>query len=311
MSELVSAYPTSGGIYWWASKLGGVRAGYYTGWLNLIGLLAIVASVAYGCAHFFDLAFGFFVESWAEGYSLQRVFWMFLVVLAIIASVLTSSAATCWRSSTTSPCGGTWSAPAIVVLILIFVPDNHQSVSLRLHGARQQHRWPFRRRDERRRPSGSTSCRSDSCSPSTRSPATTRRAHLCEETHSAADAAAKGIWRSIFYSAIGGYILLLAFVFAVQDPKDGVAAGGGGVRHLRPGARLEMGRARAAHRGLAVSSTAPLLALRRRRACCSRSAVTERCRARGTGPSCNAKRVPVNGVILLPTVVARSSPCLR
>ena len=54
MSELVSAFPTSGGIYWWASKLGGVRAGYYTGWLNLIGLIAIVASVAYGCAIFFD-----------------------------------------------------------------------------------------------------------------------------------------------------------------------------------------------------------------------------------------------------------------
>ncbi len=31
MSELVSAYPTSGGIYWWASKLGGPKAGYYTG----------------------------------------------------------------------------------------------------------------------------------------------------------------------------------------------------------------------------------------------------------------------------------------
>ena len=36
MSELVSAYPTAGGIYWWASKLGGAKAGYYTGWLNLI-----------------------------------------------------------------------------------------------------------------------------------------------------------------------------------------------------------------------------------------------------------------------------------
>ena len=47
MSELVSAYPTSGGIYWWASKLGGVKAGYYTGWLNLIGLIAIDASVAW------------------------------------------------------------------------------------------------------------------------------------------------------------------------------------------------------------------------------------------------------------------------
>ena len=27
MAELASAYPTSGGIYWWASKLGGPKAG--------------------------------------------------------------------------------------------------------------------------------------------------------------------------------------------------------------------------------------------------------------------------------------------
>ena len=53
-------------------------------------------------------------------------------------------------------------------------------------------------------------------------------AHLSEETHGAADSAAKGIWRSIFYSAIGGWILLLAFLFAVQD-VDGVTKAGGGV----------------------------------------------------------------------------------
>ena len=53
-------------------------------------------------------------------------------------------------------------------------------------------------------------------------------AHLSEETHSAADGAAKGIWRSIFYSAIGGWILLLAFLFAVQD-ADEVSASGGAV----------------------------------------------------------------------------------
>jgi len=47
-------------------------------------------------------------------------------------------------------------------------------------------------------------------------------AHLSEETKSAAGAAAKGIWRSIFYSAIGGWILLLTFLFAVQD-ADGVS----------------------------------------------------------------------------------------
>ena len=47
-------------------------------------------------------------------------------------------------------------------------------------------------------------------------------AHLSEETKSAADGAAKGIWRSIFYSAIGGWILLLSFLFAVQDVRRGV-----------------------------------------------------------------------------------------
>jgi amino acid transporter len=53
-------------------------------------------------------------------------------------------------------------------------------------------------------------------------------AHLSEETKSAANAAAKGIWRSIFYSAIGGWILLLSFLFAVQD-SDAVSASGGAV----------------------------------------------------------------------------------
>jgi amino acid transporter len=53
-------------------------------------------------------------------------------------------------------------------------------------------------------------------------------AHLSEETQGAADGAAKGIWKSIFYSAIGGWVLLLAFLFAVQDP-EAVTAGGGGV----------------------------------------------------------------------------------
>ncbi len=42
-------------------------------------------------------------------------------------------------------------------------------------------------------------------------------AHTAEETENAAVAAAKGIWQSIFYSAIIGWILLLAFLFAAND----------------------------------------------------------------------------------------------
>ena len=85
MSELVSAYPTSGGIYWWAAKLGGPKAGFYTGWLNLIGLIAILASVAYGCATFLDLTLGTFSEGWLAGYSLTRTFGLFVVILGASA----------------------------------------------------------------------------------------------------------------------------------------------------------------------------------------------------------------------------------
>src|SRR6188768_2998744 len=87
MSELVSAYPTSGGIYWWASKLGGPAAGFFTGWLNLIGLVAVTAGVAYGCATFIDLTISTLSSGYADSYSLTRVFLIFLVVL-VLAAVL-------------------------------------------------------------------------------------------------------------------------------------------------------------------------------------------------------------------------------
>ncbi len=58
-------------------------------------------------------------------------------------------------------------------------------------------------------------------------------AHLSEETESASKAAAKGIWRSIFYSVLGGYVLLLCVVFAIPDD----AAGQPGQRPGRPGRR--------------------------------------------------------------------------
>ena len=80
LSELVSAYPTSGGIYWWAAKMGGPAAGFFTGWLNLIGLLAVTASVAYGAATFLDLTISTISKGYADSYSLTRVFVWFVVI---------------------------------------------------------------------------------------------------------------------------------------------------------------------------------------------------------------------------------------
>src|SRR3982751_6721633 len=83
MSELVSAYPTSGGIYWWASKLGGPAAGFFTGWLNLIGLVAVTASGGYGAAARLGITLRTYSPSYADDYSLTRVFIIFVIVLAL------------------------------------------------------------------------------------------------------------------------------------------------------------------------------------------------------------------------------------
>jgi amino acid transporter len=52
LGELASAIPTSGALYHWASLLGGPGWGWLTAWLNLIGLVAAVAGIDYGCAQF-------------------------------------------------------------------------------------------------------------------------------------------------------------------------------------------------------------------------------------------------------------------
>ncbi|MDT5297596.1 MAG: hypothetical protein QOG79_838 [Mycobacterium sp.] len=225
MSELVSAFPTSGGIYWWASKLGGPKAGYYTGWLNLIGLIAILASVAYGCATFMDLTLGTYSETWLAGYSLTRTFIIFVVILAASAIINIFSSHLLAVINNVS----VWwhvAGAAAVILILIFIPEQHASFS-DVFAKTVNNSGMF---------GGSTSGFGFLLFVLPISAILTQytitgydaSAHLSEETKSAAGAAAKGIWQSIFYSAIGGWILLLAFLFAVQD-SDGVSKGGGAV----------------------------------------------------------------------------------
>ena len=238
MSELVSAYPTSGGIYWWASKLGGAKAGYYTGWLNLAGLIAIVASVAYGAATFFDFAMTRLSESWAAGYSLERVFLIFMIILVLTALVNIFSSQLLAIFNNISVWWHVIGASAVVIILVFFLKDGatHWNIQDVFFGRVNNTFGLFNSTDGAANGAGTSG-------PGfwfyviplgfllTQYTITgyDASAHLSEETHGASNAAAKGIWRSIFYSAIGGWILLLAFLFAVQDPA-GVSAGGGGVQ---------------------------------------------------------------------------------
>src|SRR4051812_4777942 len=217
MSELVSAYPTAGGIYWWANKLGGNVWGWFTGWFNLIGLIAVTASVDYGCATFMNTVFGLFDFGLFKGTSsnpttfLHGTFFLFLVILIAHAIINILGSHLVARVNSIS----VWwhvAGVAVILGILILVPDKHASADfvfterINNSGFGQGMYWFYVL------PLGFlltqyTITGFDSC------------AHISEETQGAADSAAKGVWRSIFYSAVIGWILLLAITFAATDVK--------------------------------------------------------------------------------------------
>ena len=305
MSELVSAYPTSGGIYWWASKLGGPKAGFFTGWLNLIGLIAVTAGVSYGCATFIDLTISTWSTSYGDDYSLTRVFIIFVVVLALAALLNIFSSHLMAVMNNVSVWWHVVGASAIV-LILLFVPDQHQSFS-----------YVFTERfNNSGFHNGSTSALGFWFAIIPFGFLLTQytitgfdaSAHLSEETSSAAKGAAKGIWRSIFYSVLGGYILLLCVTFAIPNAADGspdnAGVGGGGVAYIFV---QSMG-SNWAGLVLFISASAQFF--------CATSCMTSASRMTfafsrdGAIPgssrwrALNARRVPVNAVLLVAVVAA-------
>ncbi len=54
MSEIASAYPTAGGLYYWASRMKNKNWGWWTAWFNLIGQFAIVAGINFAAAAFLN-----------------------------------------------------------------------------------------------------------------------------------------------------------------------------------------------------------------------------------------------------------------
>jgi amino acid transporter len=58
MAQIASAFPTAGGLYHWSSTLGGRFWGWLTAWMNLLGLITVLAAINVGTYLFFVGAFG-------------------------------------------------------------------------------------------------------------------------------------------------------------------------------------------------------------------------------------------------------------
>ena len=226
MAELASAMPTAGGIYYWASKLGGPAWGWFTGWFNLVGLVAVVASVDYAAATFLNSTLSFYnlhlfgvnFATTSVQSALHHTFVLFVLLLLAHALINIFSSHLVAMFTNVSVW---WHVIGVLVIIvlLVAVPSHHQSASFvfghRINNSGFNHNmyWFYVL------PLGFlltmyTITGYDAS------------AHISEETHGAAMAAPKGVWRSVFYSAIFGWMVLLALTFAATHVKEINAAGG-------------------------------------------------------------------------------------
>jgi amino acid transporter len=215
MSELASAFPTAGGIYYWASKLGGAGWGWFTGWFNLVGLIAVVASVDYAAASFLQALLGFYnvhaifnFTSTDVKYNAHVVFALFAVILAIhgLINVFSSHLVSVFNGVSVW-----WHVigVAVIVAILVLVPSHHASFAYVFSHRRNGTPFGSHMYWYYILPLGFlltmyTITGYDAS------------AHVSEETHGAAESAPRGVWRSVFYSAVIGWIMLLALTFSVQ-----------------------------------------------------------------------------------------------
>src|SRR3954454_6402255 len=126
MGEVASAMPTAGAIYYWSSKLGSPAWGWFTGWFNLIGQIGVTAAIDYSAAVFWTALMNLWFPS--VGTDTHTVFIPFSAIMAALLLLnmngvrllgLINSVSAWWHMA----------GVLVIVLVLIVVPDHHQSAS--------------------------------------------------------------------------------------------------------------------------------------------------------------------------------------
>ncbi|MGW0332265.1 amino acid permease [Streptomyces sp. NPDC003011] len=203
LAEVTSAYPVSGALYFMASKLGGRRWGYVTGWFNLLGLLGGMAGGCYGTALF---AGAWLNLQWGFTPTPERTLGIFALILLLLA---TSNLFGVRLVSVLNTISVWWHITGVTLIVgaLVLIPSHHQPASFVFGEFTNSTGWSnplyvgllglllaqytFSGYDA--------------------------SAHLSEETKHAQVSAARGIVRSIFWSWIVGFVLLAGMLFAIQD----------------------------------------------------------------------------------------------
>jgi amino acid transporter len=240
MAELTSAMPTAGGPYWWAAKLGGAGWSWFTGWFNIVGLVGIVAGVGYGAAFFLQAVLSLYGLHFlginfatTNPKTILHETWLLFLIILIGYTVVNIAADRLLALFNNISVGWHVIGVIVIVALIAFVPSHHQSIGF-VFGHRNNNTGLF---------SGHTGglpfwfylIPSGFILTMYTMTGYDASAHTAEETRGAAKAAAQGVWRSIFYSAIAGWILLLALLFAATHVDAITKAGGGSIPLIETG----------------------------------------------------------------------------
>ncbi len=219
MAQVASAYPTAGGLYHWASILGGRGWGWVTAWFNLAGLITVLAAINSGAWDFIvgalQLQFGErAVLVKALGVTLitfsQALFnhkgirvttlltdfsgwWILLVTVALTAAMLFGASGFDFErlftfTNFSGKSGGSM-FPDVPNMAWLF------TLGLML--------------------------------PAYTITGFDASAHTSEETIGAAHNVPRGIVRSVLVSGVAGWVMLCAIVLAAPDVNEAAGQGGG------------------------------------------------------------------------------------
>ncbi|MGH3888442.1 MAG: amino acid permease [Pseudonocardiaceae bacterium] len=225
MGEIASAMPTAGALYYWASKLGGPAWGWFTGWFNLIGQIAVTAAIDYGAATFTTALLNLRFPALGTGPTTIFVGYTVIMALHLLVNLLGVNVLAKLNSFS-----AWWHMIGVLVIVgvLIVIPSNHQSVAFvftetinnsgftnELGGFTFVFVFGLGLLMAQYTITGYDAS-----------------AHLSEETRQASRAAAWGMVMSVVLSVIFGFILLVAVTFAVPDVQGTLDALGNAVAYI-------------------------------------------------------------------------------
>jgi len=220
MAQIASAFPTAGGLYHWASILGGRFWGWLTAWLNLLGLITVLGAINIGTAYFFAGTFGGLFGFTGTDWQIVGFVAAITILQALfnhlgikVTTILTDISGYLIFATTA----------VLVVACLYFAPAIDIS---RL--------WTFTNYSGEA--GGSVFPQSDNVAylfllclllPVYTITGYDASAHTSEETKSAATSVPKGIVSAVFWSSIVGWIMICAITLAIPDMAVAASQGWG------------------------------------------------------------------------------------